>query len=319
MTSRPARLLLTALLLGLAANAYGAPRLVASIPPLHALVAGVTGERTQVRLLVPAGQSPHSFALAPADAHALANADAVFTTGGPIDAFLQRPLRALAGDAHVVRMAEVPDVRRLQARSGGTWHAHQGHDHAGTEHHDGHGDPATLDPHLWLDPHNAIAFTRAVADALARLDTGHAEQYRANAAAQIERLRALDARLQERLAPIRERPYLVFHDAYQYFEARYGLSPAGAIAVDPARPPGARRIAELRERIEALGVECLFTEPQFEPKIAQVIADGTAVRLGTLDPLGAELEPGAALYDRLLTGLADSLRQCLDAGESTSD
>lgn len=306
---RPSRLLLTALLLGLASSALAAPRLVASIPPLHSLVAGVAGERAQPRLLVPGGRSPHTFALAPTDARALARADAVFTTGGPADAFLQRPLRAFADGARIVRMAEVDGIRRLPARAGGTWRTHAEHDDG---HDDAHEDADTLDPHLWLDPRNAIAFTRAVADTLAAIDPDQAEQYRANAAAQIERLRALDARLRARLAPIAERPYVVFHDAYQYFERRYGLSPAGAIAVDAARPPGARRVAKLRARISELGVQCLFVEPQFEPRIARVIAEGTGVRLATLDPLGAELEPGVGLYDKLLTRLTESLLGCLD-------
>ncbi len=310
-------LFLTALLLGYATSALGEPRIVTSIAPVHSLVAGVSGERAQPHLLVPGGHSPHTYALAPSDARTLAQADAVFTTGGPADAFLKRPLRAFADGARIVRMIEVDDIRRLPARAGGAWRA--GHDHEHPEHDDGHDaehdhahdDTATLDPHLWLDPRNAIAFTRAVANTLATADPDHAEQYHANAAAQIERLRALDARLRERLEPIADRPYLVFHDAYQYFERRYGLSPAGAIAVDPARPPGARRVAELRERISELGVRCLFTEPQFEPRIARVVAEGTGVRLGTLDPLGAELEPGAALYGDLLTRLTESLLGCL--------
>lgn len=320
-------LFLTALLLGYATSALGEPRLVTSIAPVHSLVAGVSGERAQPYLLVPGGRSPHTYALAPTDAQALTNADAVFTAGGPIDAFLQRPLRAFADDARIVRMTEVDGIRRLPARAGGAWRTHAGHDHEPPEHDDGdgagrdhaHDDTATLDPHLWLDPRNAIAFTRAVADTLAATDPDHAEQYRANAAAQIERLRALDARLRERLAPIGDRSYLVFHDAYQYFERRYGLSPAGAIAVDPARPPGARRLAELRERINALGVQCLFTEPQFEPRIARVVAEGTGIRLDTLDPLGAELDPGAGLYDELLTRLAESLRSCLDGNAVGKD
>lgn len=326
MTTRRAwRLFLTALLLGYATSTLGEPRLATSIAPVHSLVAGVSGERAQPHLLVPGGRSPHTYALAPTDARALAQADAVFTSGGPADAFLQRPLRAFADGARIVRMSEVDGIRRLSARGGGAWRTHAGHDHEDPEHGDeqgdgdgaghdhAHDDTATLDPHLWLDPRNAIAFTRAVADTLAAIDPDHAGHYRTNADAQIERLRALDARLNERLAPIADRPYLVFHDAYQYFERRYGLSPAGAIAVDPGRPPGARRVAELRERINALGARCLFTEPQFEPRIARVVADGTEIRLGTLDPLGAELDPGVGLYDELLTRLAESLRSCLDS------
>ncbi len=323
-TRRPS--LIALLLLGCATSALGDPRLVTSIAPVHSLVVGVSGERARPHLLVPAGRTPHTFALAPSDARALAQADAVFTTGGPIDAFLKRPLRAFAEGTRIVRMAEVEGIRRLSARAGGAWRTHAGHEHeppaasAGADG-DGHAgkNEATLDPHLWLDPRNAIAFTRAVADALAATDPEHAERYRDNAAAQIERLRALDARLRERLAPIAERPYLVYHDAYQYFEQRYGLSPAGAIAVDPGRPPSARRVRELRGRISALGMRCLFIEPQFEPRIARVIAQGSGIRLATLDPLGAELEPGPGVYGELLTRMAESLLGCLEGDAAGKD
>lgn len=291
-------------------SAAEAPELVASTPPVHSLVAAVSGERAQPHLLVPGGQSPHTFSLAPSDARALSRADAVFTAGGTADDFLERPLATLAGEARVVRMAELDGARLRPARASGDWADHSGHQHE----HDAHGaqgPTAETDPHLWLDPHNAIAFTRAIAATLTELDPAHAAQYRARAERQIERLQALDARLRERLRPVADRPYLVFHDAYQYFEARYDLGTAGSVAIDPERPPGARRVRALRARVEQGGIACLFTEPQFEPRIAQVIAENLHVRLGTLDPLGAELEPGPELYFALLEGLADSLRGCL--------
>lgn len=306
----PRRCRIAALLLALVlATPAGAapPRVVASIPPLHSLVTGVVGDRAPVRLLVPGGQSPHTFSLAPSDARALAAADVVFAAGDVAEAFLQRPLAALAGDARIVRMAALEGVRRLPARRGGTWSGPRAHD-------DGHGhagDDAALDPHLWLDPHNAAVFTRAVADTLAALDPAHARRYRDNATALQARLEALDRALADTLAPVADVPYLVFHDAYQYLEARYGLAAAGAVAVDPGRPPGARRLHELRARIAREGIACLFTEPQFTPKIAQAIVEGTGARIATLDPLGARLEAGPELYFELMRGLAGDLRGCL--------
>lgn len=307
-------LLWLALLLGLPAPAASAPELIASTPPIHSLVAAVSGEQAQPHLLVPGGQSPHTFSLAPSDARVLAHADAVFTAGGSADDFLERPLATLAGDARVVRMAEADGARRLPARTSERWHAEDGHEHDGGDDGHGHDGPShetEIDPHLWLDPRNAIAFTQAVGEALAELDPAHAERYHARAERQVERLRALDARLRERLRPVADRPYLVFHDAYQYFEARYDLAATGSVAIDPERPPGARHLSELRARITQGGIGCLFTEPQFEPRIAQVVAEDLDLRLSTLDPLGAALEPGPELYFELLEGLADSLRDCL--------
>lgn len=316
-----------------------APRVVVSIAPLHSLVAAVTGDRAEPHLIVPAGQSPHTFSLAPSDARALARAEIVFSSGGATDRFLNRALDSLATEAIHTSLLELDDVRTLEARSGGAWrHEHEaqgGGEHADThagdhdeahaaEHADEH-EPsrevsadADIDPHAWLDPRNAIAFVRATADRLARLDPDHADTYRANAAAAIERIKVLDAALAEQLAPVVDRPYLVFHDAYQYFERRYGLTPSGSIVVDPGRPPGARRLSELRDRIESLGAVCLFVEPQFEPRIARTIAEGTGARIAELDPLGAALTPGPDLYPELLRRLGASLRECL-AGPETPE
>ncbi len=309
-----------------APTAASAPHVVVSVAPLHSLVTAVTGDRTEPHLIVPAGQSPHTFSLAPSDARALARADIVFSAGGATDRFLERSRDSLAEEAVHTRLLDVDGVRTLNARSGGVWqHRHteaqNGHHAEGHEDGHGHGDgndtshgesaDAAIDPHAWLDPRNAIAFTRAAAARLARLDPEHADAYRANAEAAIEHIETIDTALTEQLAPVSDRPYLVFHDAYQYFERRYGLTPAGSIVVDPGRPPGARRLSELRDRIETLGAVCLFVEPQFEPRIARTIAEGTGARIAELDPLGAGLTPGPDLYPDLLRKLGESLRGCL--------
>ncbi|MFW5969540.1 MAG: zinc ABC transporter substrate-binding protein [Halofilum sp. (in: g-proteobacteria)] len=319
-------------LLSAAPAAAKAPRVVVSIAPLHSLVSAVAGDRTEPHLIVPAGQSPHTFSLAPSDARALARADIVFSSGGETDRFLERSLDSLGDDAVHVRLLDVDRVRTLEARSGGAWR--HDHDHGSgqdDEHGEGHGEGhdeehdeghdessgASIDPHAWLDPRNAIAFVREAAQRLADRDPEHADAYRANADAAIERIEAVDAALQEKLAPVAERPYLVFHDAYQYFEHRYGLTPVGSIVVDPGRTPGARRLSELRDRIEARGVACLFIEPQFEPRIARTIAEGTGAGTAELDPLGADLAPGPDLYPDLLRRLGESLRDCLaESGDS---
>ena len=311
----PFVLLLIGLLAGPACAADDPPRIVTSIAPIHSLVAAVTDEAAEPYLLVPPGQSPHTFSLAPSDTRAIARADAIFTVGGPADRFLERTLGSLAGDSVHIELLEIQEVHRLPARSGGHWHhAHGDADHAESGHSaqtasapDGH----TTDPHAWLDPENAIAFARAVAATLAELDPARAPTYRANAAALAQRLTDLDDRLHERLTPIAERPYLVFHDAYQYFERRYGLNAVGSVVVDPGRPPGAARLRALRRRIAEQDVACLFVEPQFEPRIADTVVEDTGARIATLDPLGAALEPGPSLYPRLLQRMAESLRGCL--------
>ncbi len=154
-----------------------------------------------------------------------------------------------------------------------------------------------------------------MAETLAGLDAGNAPAYRRNAAALARRLEALERELAERLAPLVARPYLVFHDAYGYFERRFGLRPVGAVTADPARAPGARRVAQLRRLMRKGRVVCLFSEPQFPPRLVPVLIEGTRVRHATLDPLGAGLEPGAELYFTLLRNLAASLARCLAPGQ----
>ena len=185
-------------------------------------------------------------------------------------------------------------------------HAHEdehAHDHARV-----HG---ATDMHLWLDPMNAVAMVAPIVDALSAADPAHADAYRANGERLVARLTALDEALATDLAPVGDRPYIVFHDAYQYLENRYGLSPAGSITVSPEVRPGAERLYAIRERIRGDAAVCVFAEPQFEPRLLETVVEGTSARVSTLDPLGAALDPGPDLYFDLMAGLGNALRACL--------
>lgn len=290
--------------------AHAQPRVVASIAPAHALVAGVMEGVGEPVLLVEGVASPHSYALRPSEAVALHAADLVFWVGPAMETFLVRPLGTLGDGARVVALAETPGVERLPLRTGGLWDGDDGHAHTG--HADtGHEGVPTYNPHVWLDPHNARAMVRAIAAALADVDAAHAARYAANAKRLQAALAALDTRLEAMLAPVRTAPFLVFHDAYRYLEHRYGLNAVGAVTVSPEQPPGARRIATLRERLRNSGAVCLFAEPQFEPRLVRTLVEGTDVRVSTLDPLGASLQPGPGLYETLMLDLARSLTDCL--------
>jgi zinc transport system substrate-binding protein len=286
---------LFALLLA-AAPAFAAPQVMATIKPVHSLAAAVMAGVGQPELLIGGALSEHSYELKPSDARKLRQADLIFEIGPDMETYLVAPLKTLG--RKVVVLEQAPGVRLMPARHGGLWGADE----------DAHG---PSDPHLWLDPQNAIAMTRAMADSLARLDPGHAAAYRSNAARQVAMLQALDRELAAKLSDVRGRPYLVFHDAYHYLEARYGLSPAGAVTVAPDRPVGARRVAELRQAVASGRVLCLFREPQFPPKLIETLDENTRAQVGVLDPLGAALEPGPGLYPKLMRDLAQSLTACL--------
>jgi zinc transport system substrate-binding protein len=285
---------------GIAAAAREPPRVVASITPIHALVAGVMAGAGEPTLLVTGGRSPHAYALRPSEARALEQADVVFWIGEALETFLEKPLRALPRDARIVALGEAQGVVLLAAgEPGGEPGGARGH---------AHGD---VDMHIWLDPINAKAMVSGIAAALGDADPDRAAIYAANAERLRARLDRLDAELAADLAPVAGRRYVVFHDAYRYFERRYRLSSAGAITVNPSRQPGARTVRAIRERITDLGAVCVFGEPQFEPALIAAVIEGTPARPAVLDPLGADLKPGAEAYFTLMRNLAKSLKDCL--------
>lgn len=170
---------------------------------------------------------------------------------------------------------------------------------------------SAYDSHIWLDPMNAIALTEGIADMLSELDPAHADRYAANAQSQIAELQALDAALAEQLAPVGDTAFIVFHDAYGYLEARYGLTAVGSITVNPAVAPGAARIRELQDKIVESDAACVFAEPQFRPAIVDTVVEGSGARTGELDPLGSFLPAGPDNYEATLTAMADALVACL--------
>ncbi len=252
---------------------------VASVKPLHAIAAAVMGGTGRPRLLVRGGASPHDYALRPSDAAALDDADLIIWVGDSFELFLAKPLEALAGEARVIE---------LMSLSG-----------------------SDKDPHIWLDPANAREIAMRLVAALSDLDPGNAAVYEANADEFSARLERLDEELRAQLAAIADVPYLVFHDAYGYFERRYGLARVGAVTINPQRKPGAQRIAALRQTIRVSGARCLFGEPQFQPALLATLIEGSDARIGILDPLGATLAPGPDAYFTLMRNLARDLRVCL--------
>ncbi len=298
--------------------ALAEPKVVASIKPVHSLVAGVMQGIGEPRLLVPGGASPHQYSLRPSDARAISEADVVFWIGPELESFASKPLRNTEGKLRAVALLDAPGVVVLPLREGGAWEPHR---------HDAMADESTAHPveqdheqshesgrdvHIWLDPVNAAAMVRQIVAVLSETDPSHRTDYQHNGTLLIERLNRLDQQLAAELAPIRGRPYVVFHDAYQYFERRYGLSAVGSIVLDPEQRPGAKRLADIQAGIRDHGVRCVFGEPQFQPALVETVIAGSNARLGVLDPEGgAELQPGPEAYFQLLQRLSSALRACL--------
>ncbi|MBB5704052.1 zinc transport system substrate-binding protein [Ochrobactrum daejeonense] len=336
-------LLSSAFLAGLAGacgTSFAAERdgVVVSIKPLHSIVSAVMQGVGEPKLIVQGAGSEHVYSLKPSDAEAIEHAKVIFWAGPSMETFLDKPFDTLGEGAKLVALGEADGLTRLKFREGGPFEAHdhdhegEGHDHdteaahghdhdkgqsgqsghAGHDAHEGHEDDhGEYDLHFWLDPDNGKVLAADIARTLAESDPEHAAQYEKNASAYAEKLDALSKDVAAELDPVKDRPFIVFHDAYQYFENRFGVKAAGSITVSPDKAPGAARIQEIHDKIKSLGAACVFSEPQFEPKLVRTVIDGTDARTGVLDPLGSELKDGPDLYPQLIRNLADSLKSCL--------
>ena len=320
-------------------NAMAAPNVVVSIKPIHSLVSAVMAGVGEPTLIVDGGASPHTYNLKPSNARAIESADVVFWVGDGLEKFLEKPLQSLGGKATVVELDDAKGLEKLPFREGGPFEGHdhgehEGHDHAAHDHgshedhashehadehkhedkheHEGHDhDEGKFDMHLWLDPANAKAMAFEIEKTLITADPQNAQTYQQNTKKLIEDLDALDKEIVATVAPIKDKPFIVFHDAYQYFENRYGVKTAGSITVSPESIPGAERIKQIHAKVKELNATCVFAEPQFEPKLVNVVIEGTNAKSATLDPEAATLDAGPDLYFKLMRGIATSLKNCL--------
>jgi zinc transport system substrate-binding protein len=281
------------------------PRIVADIAPVQSLVAMVAGDLAAPQVLLPPDASPHHYALRPSQADMLTQADLVVRVGDALTPWLGAAVRTLAADAAVLDLMALPATAILDTREAGGGAADDhGHDH--DHDHDG------PDPHVWLDPDNALIWLDAIAAQLARLDPANADTYAGNAATARSTIIAATDQARTTLAPVADRPFVVFHDAYQYYEARFGLTQVGALSVSDATPPGPARLSELRSEVVARGAVCAFAEPQFNTALLDTLAEGTDLRRAVLDPLGTALPAGPGFYPALITTMADTIAACLD-------
>lgn len=322
-----------AISLALASHSYAqAPKVAVDIAPLHSLVAQVMDGVAEPELLIRPEVSPHEYHLRPSDAKALSEADVVFWIGEGLTPWLEKPLSSLAGSANKVEMMEVKGTTLYDFREGATFESHHHHDE---EHHDDnahhqhdddhqdhkeeghhaheqqHGHHQGHDPHVWLDPKNAEVWVNVIAETLAQTDSQNEQVYKDNARATISRLHQLSDHIEQQAKELNGIKFIVFHDAYQYFEQRFSLSASGAISVSDASKPSPARISEIRDTVKELGVTCVFTEPQYNPQMVNSVFENSTVKtIGTMDPLGANIAIGKGHYNAVLNAMIASLSQC---------
>lgn len=290
------------------AAAEDGAEVVVTIKPIHSLVSRVIDGVGTPLLLVDGNASPHNFALRPSQVRASAKAAVFIRVSERLEPFTGKLVRALPESVAIVTLIDAPGVKLLKQRHNGTFVGHADDD--------GHADDVTdksggADSHIWLDPDNAKAIGNYVAEVLSARFPAHAGRFKANAERLGADIDALSKDLTAETEPLRDKPFVVFHDAYQYFDRRFDLDAAGSITVSPDVQPSAKRLIELRQNIRDLKAVCVFAEPLFQAKLVAALTEDTNARAGTLDPEGLGLEPGPRLYFLLMRNLAAALKDCL--------
>ncbi len=286
-------------------SAHAEVRVLTSIKPLQLIAAAVQDGVAIPEVLLPPGASPHNYALRPSDVRKVQAVDLVYWIGPDMEGFLPRVLKG-----RTLPSVAVQDLPGLKLRH----FAEDSHSHAEeADEHDHDHRPGSLDAHLWLSPVNARVIASKMAADLSAADPANAGRYESNLKAFDERLDALDLRLKERLARIADKPYFVFHEAFDYFEDAYGLKHAGVFSVAAEVQPGAQHVAALRTRLQEVGKTCVFSEPPLRPRLAETLVAGLPVKLAELDALGGYTPATAQGYEQVLEKLGNDLAGCLES------
>ena len=291
---------------------------VTSIKPLHSLTSYIMEGVGEPELIIDGVASPHNFQIKPSHAKMLQNADLVIWIGEDLESFLPSALKSIPKDAVVFELLDQSGLKKLKFREKNIFEGHDDHghdehakkeddhdDHGHDDHGHGHG---SFDPHIWLDPANAKVIVKKITNQLSKIDKDNASTYKANSKKVIKDLDGLIKEVKNEIN--KDASFVVFHDAYQYFEKRFGLSVIGALTVNPDVMPGAEQLSEIREVIEHEKAKCIFSEPQFNPNIINSIASDTGVKTGVLDPLGANIDKGKNMYFDLIKDMSNSLKGC---------
>ena len=321
-------------------NARAEVNVVTTIKPLHSLISSVMEGVGKPSLIIEGTNNPHTFVFKPSHAEMIENADIVFWIGEDLEAFMEKPLESLAKNAKTISFMDLASIEKLKFREQNIFddhddHGHDDHDdhglkdddhddhddhdghddehdghddhddHAG--HHDGH-NHGEFDAHIWLDPANAKEMVLEISHELSEIDPSNKSKYEDNASKTIVALDKLIEEVDKSLS--KDISYIVFHDAYQYFEKRFGVIPAGALTLNPDVLPGAKQIADIQDVINDKGIKCIFSEPQYNPKIIETLGNDMNISTGVMDPLGAYIDAGPSMYSDLINQIANSIKDC---------
>ena len=297
------RILVFSIILISASSSKAELKVVTTIKPLHSLIANVMEGIGEPALILEGSTSPHSFTLKPSHAKLLEQADIIFWIGEYLETFMAKPLDSIVKNAKIISFMEINNIKKFKFREENIFEHEEHEEHE--EHDHTHGE---LDPHIWLDPINAKQMVHKIAHELSDLDPDNEKKYNENADKIILTIDKLINDINQTIN--KNARFVVFHDAYQYFEKRFDISSEGSLTLNPDVLPGAKQISDIQNLILIKKINCIFSEPQFNPKIIDTIAKDSNISIGVLDPLGANIESGKFLYFKLLNNLSESLRDC---------
>lgn len=290
----------------IAVSAQAEPKVVTSIKPVHSLVSAVMKGVDVPALIVEGADSPHTYALKPSQAKMLEQADLVFWIGHDLETFLEKPIKNIATKATVIKLFDTHGLNKLTFRKDAAFEKHEhGAKHENKYDHD------KFDPHIWLDPQNVRVLINKIKQAFIEIDVANAVTYEANVSDLDHKLDELIEEIDTILQPVKGRAFIVLHDAYHYFENRFGIKAVGSVTISSGITPGAQHVSKIQMKIKEMGVTCVFTEPQFKSKLVSVIVKDTQTKAAYIDPLGVTLKEGAGLYFSLIRNMAYSIRDCL--------
>jgi len=259
------------------------------------------GNKGKLDLILEGTASPHSFTLKPSHAKMLENADAIFWIDKDLESFLEKPLKSIPKKAKVIHLMDLSSLEIHKFREKNIYGGHDDHDDHQTKD----------DVHIWLSPDNAIKIINKANKVLSLYYPQNAKIYNENSKIMIDKIKKLKTELDKELAPIKDKPYVVFHDAYQYFEKAFGLNAVGSIALEGDIASSPKQVSYIKEKIVKLKASCVFQEPQFDSKLVKIVVEGTNAQIGTLDPLGVGIKDEKDFYLQLLRNMAKSLKECL--------
>ena len=301
-------------LLSVSTTAMSEIKVVTSIKPIHSLASYLMQGISSPSLIVEGSNSPHNFTLKPSHAKMLQQADIVFWVGENLETPLEKPIKSISKKSKVIELLEINGLKKLAFREknifeGHDDHGHKKHDDHGDKKHDDHGHAhGDHDPHIWLDPSNAKVIAKKMTKELVSLDKENASTYKVNLKKLVKEIDILIKDVKNNTN--KNASFIVFHDAYQYFEKKFRVNAIGALTVNTDVLPGAEQLKDIRNVIKKKNAKCIFSEPQFNPNIINAIAKDTNIKTGVLDPHGSTLPADKNQYFMLIKNISNSLKTC---------